>query len=269
MAWIYLAGSVDSLLPCRPGCDRSPTVKGIDTAKAFWLRAFKMGAYQRGRSGTMCALSTFATSFVDQSILSTADFPARTLALRDLERVWKASARRYSLKSYDSSKKFAQLSSSLKMSQQSGHADLHAYSLSSPLFGMTVDGRLSLPLKLEPRTLGKGGSCLPTPCAKEGGYNKGGGSGRVGKIRPTLSMMATRNLWPTPRASPNENRQTKPSPSPSQKDGRHGKSLAAQVGGQLNPTWVEWLMGYPSAWTVLEDWATQWFRSRPAPPSKR
>jgi len=24
-------------------------------------------------------------------------------------------------------------------------------------------------------------------------------------------------------------------------------------GGSLNPTWVEWLMGYPSEWTVLED----------------
>lgn len=31
--------------------------------------------------------------------------------------------------------------------------------------------------------------------------------------------------------------------------------------GQLNPTWVEWLMGYPPGWTVLEDWAMQWFRS--------
>ena len=24
-------------------------------------------------------------------------------------------------------------------------------------------------------------------------------------------------------------------------------------GGSLNPTWVEWLMGYPSEWTVLEE----------------
>ena len=24
-------------------------------------------------------------------------------------------------------------------------------------------------------------------------------------------------------------------------------------GGQLNPTWVEWLMGYPSGWTDLKD----------------
>ena len=23
--------------------------------------------------------------------------------------------------------------------------------------------------------------------------------------------------------------------------------------GQLNPTWVEWLMGYPEGWTDLED----------------
>jgi hypothetical protein len=23
--------------------------------------------------------------------------------------------------------------------------------------------------------------------------------------------------------------------------------------GSLNPTWVEWLMGYPSGWTDLED----------------
>jgi DNA (cytosine-5)-methyltransferase 1 len=26
--------------------------------------------------------------------------------------------------------------------------------------------------------------------------------------------------------------------------------LATQVGGQLNPTWVEWLMGWPIEWTV-------------------
>ncbi len=29
--------------------------------------------------------------------------------------------------------------------------------------------------------------------------------------------------------------------------------LADQVGGQLNPTWVEWLMGYPLGWTDLKD----------------
>ena len=38
--------------------------------------------------------------------------------------------------------------------------------------------------------------------------------------------------------------------------------------GQLNPTWVEWLMGYPSGWTALEDWAMQWFRPKRGKRSK-
>ena len=30
------------------------------------------------------------------------------------------------------------------------------------------------------------------------------------------------------------------------------RSMAAGNGGQLNPTWVEWLMGFPTGWTDLE-----------------
>lgn len=30
-----------------------------------------------------------------------------------------------------------------------------------------------------------------------------------------------------------------------------GKPLNEQIGGQLNPQWVEWLMGYPEGWTDL------------------
>lgn len=33
--------------------------------------------------------------------------------------------------------------------------------------------------------------------------------------------------------------------------GEGGPDLATSVGGQLNPTWVEWLMGYPIGWTDL------------------
>ena len=36
-----------------------------------------------------------------------------------------------------------------------------------------------------------------------------------------------------------------------------GPSLAEVSGGSLNPTWVEWLMGFPVGWTDLEDSATQ------------
>jgi hypothetical protein len=33
---------------------------------------------------------------------------------------------------------------------------------------------------------------------------------------------------------------------------RNTPSLAAQAGGKLNPTWVEWLMGWPLGWTDLK-----------------
>jgi hypothetical protein len=32
-----------------------------------------------------------------------------------------------------------------------------------------------------------------------------------------------------------------------------GPSLAEVSGGQLNPQWVEWLMGFPTGWTDLEE----------------
>jgi hypothetical protein len=32
-----------------------------------------------------------------------------------------------------------------------------------------------------------------------------------------------------------------------------GEPLTVQVGGTLNPTWVEGLMGFPPGWTDLDD----------------
>jgi len=59
-------------------------------------------------------------------------------------------------------------------------------------------------------------------------------------------------------------------PTPTARDWRSGKgktqsergrtagpSLAEVSGGQLNPRWVEWLMGFPLGWTDLEDSETQ------------
>ena len=42
------------------------------------------------------------------------------------------------------------------------------------------------------------------------------------------------------------------------------RKMTAGNGGALNPTWVEWLMGWPLGWTVLDAAATEWFHSKPA-----
>ena len=60
-------------------------------------------------------------------------------------------------------------------------------------------------------------------------------------------------MFPTPTA-----RDGKGSDPP----GRKGSpSLPADIGGTLNPTWVEWLMGFPLGWTDLDALEMQWFRS--------
>jgi hypothetical protein len=52
--------------------------------------------------------------------------------------------------------------------------------------------------------------------------------------------------WPTP-TSHNAKETNAPSESL-----RNEPTLASRVGGKLNPTWVEWLMGWPLGWTDLK-----------------
>jgi len=83
----------------------------------------------------------------------------------------------------------------------------------------------------------------------------------------------TRNLndqiakWPTPNASDHIQRKTSAS---WKEKGRvnyvlSNPEVTGVHGGQLNPTWVEWLMGWPLGWTDLKPLAMdkypQWLRS--------
>jgi hypothetical protein len=44
---------------------------------------------------------------------------------------------------------------------------------------------------------------------------------------------------------------------PNQNTSTLGRHVKREEGGQLNPTWVEWLMGFPLEWTVCEPSGTQ------------
>ena len=91
----------------------------------------------------------------------------------------------------------------------------------------------------------------PTPTANRYGSGQNGcpGDGRKeykGKGSPSLHTMATRGTWPTPTVQDSAN-----NGGPSQHK-RNSKPLNAVAGGQLNPQWVELLMGWPPGWTSLE-----------------
>jgi hypothetical protein len=68
---------------------------------------------------------------------------------------------------------------------------------------------------------------------------------RTQKIH-TLSKAV--QIFPTPTVNDSKNNNA-----PSQlTKGQGGRNLNVVIGGSLNPTWVEWLMGFPLGWTDLE-----------------
>jgi len=98
------------------------------------------------------------------------------------------------------------------------------------------------------------------------------------KVQVDLAQAVKR--WPTPTVCGNYNRKGASPTSgdglatavlkcatPTARDWRSGKAsqatmernsrpLSEQIGGSLNPTWVEWLMGWPLGWTDLKPLAT-------------
>jgi len=68
-----------------------------------------------------------------------------------------------------------------------------------------------------------------------------------------IGLEASARLWPTPNArdwkdtGPTQGKRK----SPNLGTMVHGPDQPAT--GSLNPTWVEWLMGFPAGWTDCED----------------
>jgi DNA (cytosine-5)-methyltransferase 1 len=63
-------------------------------------------------------------------------------------------------------------------------------------------------------------------------------------------------MWPTPQASDNRDRGNLSSGAVKRRMEK-GKQISlsqsvSEVSGQLNPTWVEWLMGFPTGHTDLK-----------------
>jgi hypothetical protein len=211
-------------LPWQNGSDPLPIVKTTDMPRPFYCPEWQNTNYPPHLFGMTCVHCAGPCSRM--WILSTEASPARTSVLREMEQAWKESEADYSTKLSGLQKRFSQRLSSSKMSQPLELEDFEKSSEPLPIFGMTVGGRVYLPQKLEPRTLEKDGSYLPTPTVNDG-QNRFNPSSQIKRKSPGLAAIH-----------------------------------CDQNGGQLNPQWVEWLMGYPIGWTELNASVTPWFQSK-------
>lgn len=77
-----------------------------------------------------------------------------------------------------------------------------------------------------------------------------------GQTLTLAAQVLNERLWPTPSASDNRDRGNRQSPAIKRRIEK-GKQVMLSMSvddasGSLNPTWVEWLMGFPEGWTDLK-----------------
>ncbi len=149
----------------------------------------------------------------------------------------------------ESSEKYSQNMSSLKTALPYVLEDLSESSKTLPRSGMMRDGQYwEQPMSvLRTKEIGCGLWLTPTVC---GNYNRKGASATSGDGLATAIMK-----WPTPNC---QDHKAGMSNSPGRQQISLPRSVAISLGvtqkecGGLNPTWVEWLMGWPLGWTDLK-----------------
>jgi len=306
MSWLFSRALEAEFLAatCSAGEPSAPS-SVMPTHHPFWWRDKTMDFSLRSPFGPTLPVSTadrgeaLLTWFREASRARTSALPARAQGSTGSDQgsgaTWRASLA-----------KFDRASSSWRTAQQSFFGESDESSVTWPRSGMTADGQCwELPMSVPLTSATGSGLWVPTPCATDAKPITGGNlyvteTGTVRHMRPdgkssNRGLAASVSMWPTPTASlgtkggrvtPRKSREggtlieavsSRTFATPTACDWKSGKAsqatmdrnsrpLSEQIGGSLNPTWVEWLMGWPLGWTDLEPSATD--KSHSAPPQR-
>jgi hypothetical protein len=281
MSSTFSAGSADSASGSKePGCEPLPSVRSS-------LTPAPSSPSTGLASPVIPTLEPLPPLGLPQTefpwMLSAEDSPARISASPESNLALTVTEAAYGRNTPELLAKFDLGSSSWKTSQHSLFGGLTEFSETWPRSGTMRNG---IAFRLPPLALATDATdfgSLPTPAARD--WKDCGAPAEYRRHSPGLTAIA---LWPTPRRNDGEKRGNIANdvrnglpaavrywPTPNAGDYQRGMSdttkatqyslpreVAREAGiksgkrGGLNPTWVEWLMGFPLQWTELKDWAT-------------
>lgn len=258
MSWLYSRALVAAYSEATSSDGARSALSSLSPTPQAFLPQDKMTAFSRPSRFGM----TFAplTDALGKDLLTwfLADSRVRTYQLLAEAKESADQDQDFGLSSLESLARFDLDTSTWRTPQFSLLGDWDLYSEIWPRSGLMRGGECWEQPMLELRTSETGSGLWPTPNVPNGGRSvahvtEWSESGRTayhkGK-KVQVGLESAVKLWPTPKASTGGQ----------EPQGKTGRKLVTQVGGQLNPTWVEWLMGWPQGWTDLKPLETGRFR---------
>lgn len=189
---------------------------------------------------------------------------AKTSALQEKVMDWTVSEAGSGQKWGESFAKYDRERCTWKTHQLSLLGGLDEYSETWPRWGSMRNGESFLRRTPALPICASGSGLWPTPNAMPASNDLNFRCSGDGRTKPNkLGWAVANSIWPTPCASASKGS------SPAALVRKDGKSLVndridhavmASDGGQLNPEWVEWLMGWPIGWTELNPLETDRFQ---------
>ena len=295
MSWLFsqALGEEYSRATCSDG-EQWLQLNVTPTQHKFWRNDKTMEPSDLSRFGLTCAVLTedrgadLLTWFQAASRAKTSALQERAPALTESDPAcgptWRGSLA-----------KFDPVSHTWRTAQPSLLGDSEECSVTWPRSGMTVAGQCwELPTLVPPIRGTGSGLWLQTPIAAMARNTMRSPEFARGRAPSPQEFV---KQWPTPTSSlgtkgglvtPDKAREggtliealsARTFATPTARDWRSGKAsqatmdrnsrpLSEQIGGLLNPTWVEWLMGWPIGWTDLKPLATGKSRSAQRQPGE-
>lgn len=231
-----------------------------------WLRRWKPGNYHQ-RLFTRILKPSQRTSFETELTLSLAVIPASHFQQQGKERDMMTQDT-CGLTLGDTLKQLDLLDASLKMSKDTSRLDSQASSAIWRKMVTEQRGEYSQRKKLAHRIEEKEYLSWPTPTATNNGpgVDKTNPRGiQQGNALATAVLWESKGWWPTPAARDYKGANSYETTKQKIADGKRAQMgqlpnavMIENCGpGQLNPDWVEWLMGVPTGWTDLGSWETE------------